>query len=330
MCTTHTNWHTQKFRAMGCQMTIWLEQADADLAATLLASAETQIHQIERSLTRFDETSELSQLNARSGQWLPVSGVLWEVTLLALQLAQATGGLFDPTVHNAIRAAGYTHSFDRIGDKPRANHAHNEKARNHPNLYGCWREIQVDIARQAIRLPLGIGIDFGGIGKGWTAQKIVAQLSEWGACLMDAGGDLTAGNGPQGWPGWPVGIARPSAIQQESSADDALARLWLCNNSLATSGIDYRQWQHNGHAMHHLIDPRSGYPANTDLLTVSVLARDAAVAEAWATAVLIAGQSVGYQLLQQWQIAAACIEDDGTGDLSLFLTPAMKSFVQFN
>jgi thiamine biosynthesis lipoprotein len=113
-----------------------------------------------------------------------------------------------------------------------------------------------------------------------------------------------------------MAVAAPSA--GENDPPD-LFHLWLTQATLATSAIDYRRWQHNGRVVHHLIDPRTGYPAATDTLAVSVLAHDAAQAEGWATAALVAGRDAGLALLTRHGLAGAVVDRQHR----LVLTPAM-------
>jgi thiamine biosynthesis lipoprotein len=302
-------WLSHQFRAMGSHMVLWLE-ADEMTARPVFGRAQALVVETERVLSRFDPQSELSQLNARPRQWVLVSPLLWDVVTRSLAVAEATGGWFDPTVLSALEAAGYTCSFADMRGV-----AQDSDGEASP---GCWAAVQRDPTQQAIWLPAGVRLDLGGIAKGHTAQRVAAYLSRWGPCLVDAGGDLTAGAAPQGLPGWPVAVAAPSA-----SDDDPpdLFHLWLTHASLATSGIDYRRWQHNGRVVHHLIDPRTGYPAVTDTLAVSVLAPDAAQADGWATAALVAGRDEGLALLARQELAGAVVD----GQHDLLLTPLMTS-----
>lgn len=278
--------HEHRFRAMGSQIALWLEHADADEARDACALAEDLFAAAEQRMSRFRPDSELSQLNARSGEWVMVSRLLWQVITQALALAKETGGLFDPTIGNALLATGYTASFDPTQrDRNGSGEAIAEP------LIGRWRQVELDPLHHAVRLPAGIRLDLGGIGKGYTAQMAVDTLALWGPCLVDAGGDIVAGDAPAGQPGWLVGVAQPS----EQDADAAL-ELWLNNATLATSGVDYRWWQQNGRRRHHLIDPRTGQSAETDLLTATVLAADGSEAEAWATASLVMGQQASLTL----------------------------------
>ncbi|MCP5098521.1 MAG: FAD:protein FMN transferase, partial [Chloroflexi bacterium] len=283
---THA-WPTYTFRAMGSQIKFWLE-ADPILADDTFAQVEALFADNERALSRFQPDSELSQLNGRPNQWIPVSDLLWDVLTRALVWAEITNGLFDPTILTALEATGYTQSFDKLGEMGR-----NGRLPCHTFTRDSWAAIQLDSSRRAVWLPEGIRIDLGGIAKGYTAQQAVQLLTQYGPCLVDAGGDLTAGTAPHGYPGWPVAIAAPWA--DPNIAQENLMTLWLAETSLATSGIDYRRWvQNNGFAQnnrfaHHIIDPRTGHPADTDAITATILAQDAIAADVWATVMLILG-----------------------------------------
>jgi thiamine biosynthesis lipoprotein len=282
------------FRAMGSQINVWLD-AEEVAAEEAFADVKNLFDENEQALSRFLPDSELSYLNGRTGQWTTVSPLMWHMLQEALIWADATGGLFDPTLLNALEAAGYTRSFEELPvlhedgrfstvqwfPKPKTN----------------WTHIKMDADRQAIWLPEETRIDLGGIAKGITAEQAAARLSQWGPCLVDAGGDLTAGDAPNGFPGWPVALSLPWSA--ENPHEETIGTMWLANATLATSGTDFRRWQVNGRLAHHLIDPRTGQPAQTDLLTTTVLASKAAAAEAWATAILLLGSETGYTVLNE-------------------------------
>jgi len=320
-------WISHHFYAMGSHMTAWLEWADPSTAQPTLTQVEQLFQAAERRLSRFIQASELTQVNRQAGQWTPVSNVLWRLVVQALHLAEATAGYFDPTVLNAVEAAGYDRDFAQL----RGQTSPQPRPVQSPVLptatRGCWHAVELAAAQHALRLPAGVRLDLGGIAKGDTAQQAVNFLSQWGPCLVDAGGDLVAGDAPADYPGWPVGIAKPSATLDTTTTDpidDDLARLWLKNSALATSGIDYRRWAQNGVMVHHLIDPHTGSTATTDLVTASVLAAEAAVAEAWAKAALVAGATQGYAWLVKEQLAAALVDPQG----QLTVTPALQPFIQ--
>ena len=315
-------WRSYTFRAMGCEMAIWLELPNAETAETLLHEAEEMFIRAERRLSRFNPQSELSQLNANPGTWVPVSPTLWSVTMQARHMARETGGLFDFTQLTALEAAGYKRSFterffwedetDGAIELPEAS-------------WGQWESVQVHAEGRSLWLPPGVKLDFGGIAKGYVAQQVVDFLSDWGPCLVDASGDLTAGGAPTGWPGWPVVVTKPLTEAAAAPGADRETQfpLWLVAGTMATSGIDYRHWQQNGRTAHHLIDPRTGQPAQTDLITATVLAKTAVRAEAWATAALIAGKKLAHQRLTDKNLGAALIDQNG----ELIVTPTLAPFV---
>jgi FAD:protein FMN transferase len=310
-------WHNHSFRAMGCEMSVWLETASAGAAAKAFDQAVAIFAAYEQALSRFRPDSELSQLNARSGRWVVVSDLLWDVLQVALEMAALTNGRFDPTTLRALERYGYTVTFEQINRAGPDNH--NPVPLSFP---GNWMDIALDDDRQAVYLPQGMGLDLGGIAKGYTAQKAAGLVRALGPCLIDAGGDLAAGDAPQGYPGWPVAVSAPWPGDGLEPLD--LCKLWLANQAIATSGIDYRTWERDGRLVHHLIDPASGAPAVTDGLTVTVLAADAARAEAWATAALVAGSEEGMDALLERELAALMVTQSG----AVLLTSAMHKRLQ--
>lgn len=302
-----SHWHVHRFKAMGSEIAIWLEFRNASRAAQLLHEAEALFRRNEAVLTRFNPLSELMLLNARPERWVSVSATLWRVIQNAMALAQITDGLFDPTLLPALRAAGYDRTFDKLDPENALVPI--------TSLRGRWDDVGLNSFEHAVWLPGGVELDLGGIGKGCTAQSVVNWLSHYGPCMVDAGGDLTMGDPPSSDPGWSVGIATPSSTQFMSD----LLFLSLRNTSLATSGIGPRLWMRNGTPQHHIIDPRTGEPANTDLASVSVIANTGVEAEGYATAAMIAGSSRAYRFLIEKGLAAALVLKNGT----VWTTPQM-------
>ena len=297
---------------MGSQIDLWLD-ATYEEAEAAFADVEKLFARVEEALSRFKPESELSQLNARPGKWVRVSPLLWEVLNLALEMSRATDGLFDPTLLNALEAAGYRCSFEEL-----TNAANEPDAAPQQTGTGHWQAIRLAKHKRAVSLPPGVRIDLGGIAKGYTAQQAVELMRRSGPCLVDAGGDLTAGDAPYGLAGWPVAVAAPWSHEGEIPVD--VVSLWLTNASLATSGVDYRHWTYQGHSAHHIIDPCSGQPSASDVLTASVLAPTASSAEAWATASLVAGTHAALQALAARDMAAVLIDRERR----VKLTPSMQ------
>ena len=310
-------WQTHTFRAMGSQITLWLEMAEEVAAQAAFHQVEMLFESNEQALSRFRPDSELSRLNGRCGQWTAVSPLMWNLLNKALELAQNTNGYFDPTTLRALEQAGYIQSFNRSAMNGL------EQMTTPLTSASGWQDILLDERSQSIWLPPDRPIDLGGIAKGYTAEQATDLLEDIGPCLVDAGGDLVAGAAPAGYAGWPVAIASPWSETTSQTAD--LFTLWLANATLATSGIDYRRWSQNGRLAHHIIDPFSGYPAETDALTVTILNQSAATAEAWATATLING-TAGLDILLDNDMLGLVMTQDGrvlvTPEMNQYLAPA--------
>lgn len=216
--------------------------------------AEAEFHRLEALMTRFRPESELSRLN-RDGA-IDASPDLLRVVELALDARERTDGRFDPTVHDALLAAGYDRTFAEVGD----------------GELGVPRPAGGDVRIRDGRIELGDGVhlDLGGIGKGYAAERAAELLALAGPCLVNAGGDIAVRGGA-----WHVGVEGTT--------------LELADGGLATSGRDRRRWTRGGREQHHLIDPRTGAPAQTELLRVTVVAEDAVEAEVQAKNVFLGG-----------------------------------------
>lgn len=224
----------------------------------------------EQRFSRFRPDSELSMVNARAGSWVTLSPGFGSLLRFSLDEAAATGGAFDPTVLGAIEAAGYDRDFDEVIRSARA-------VLRRPVPCGRWTEIEV--ADGSVRLPAGVGFDFGGIAKGWTVDLAVdrALASGMSWVLVSAGGDLRVG-----------GDAPELAIDVEDPDDpsSAIMTLRIDKGALATSSTAKRSW---GPGLHHVIDPRTGAPAITDAVQVTSWAPTCAEAEVAATVALLRG-----------------------------------------
>jgi thiamine biosynthesis lipoprotein len=240
------------FHAMGTEVELLV---DADEADDALTAAEAEFHRLEALLSRFLDDSELSRLNAAGS--IEPGPDLRRVVELALAAREETGGRFDPTVHDAVVAAGYDRSFELLPpERPAVEAA------------SCGGDVRVG---DRIELEPGIRLDLGGIGKGYAAERAAELLALAGPCLVNAGGDVSVRGGA-----WPVGCAPELTLE-------------LGGGGLATSGVDRRRWRAGGRELHHIVDPATGAPAETDLLRVTVVGPDAVAAEVWAKALLLVG-----------------------------------------
>jgi thiamine biosynthesis lipoprotein len=287
------------FRAMGCQMLAVLDGADT--AMHVLNQVPGWFEEWEQELSRFRPDSDLNRLNRSAGQPVRVTATLWRVLQLARWAARHSDGLVTPTVLPALLAAGYRVSFrEDMCTQVEPWHVRLEHAS------ADWRRISFNRRAHSVTLPPGLELDLGGVAKGWAAGEAVSRLRAYGPVLVDAGGDIAV-SGPRtdGSP-WPVGVANPA------SGEEPLALLALFQGGVATSGRDYRRWRQGDRWQHHIIDPRTGQPAATDVLTVTVVAASVPEAEVAAKVALMLGSRGGLAWLERRpSLAAMLVLEDG-------------------
>lgn len=301
-------WHSLYFRAMntGVEVQLYTDACDTE-ADDLMTGVYHMFQKAEKYLTRFDPTSELRQLNRSAGRPRQVSSLLFDVVEAALWAASATQGVFDPTLLKAMQAIGYDRSFEQIRQENLAVAGTDGHTPLCPPA--CPRQYQaigLDRARREICLPSEVQLDLGGIGKGWTVDRAAEWLAGQGPFMINAGGDLYAYGAPPDQPGWPIGIVDPW------QPDRDITHLQVCQRAVATSTTSRRQWRRDGRLMHHLIDPRTGQPAETDAVSVTVVAHRVAIAEVYAKAALILGVEAGRTLLDSApEVEGLLIRADG-------------------
>lgn len=244
-----------RFEALGGECELYAVEPREPLEATAL-----WIGSLHDRLTRFDPDSELSRFNARAGEWSDISKEFEALLRAALDAFATSGGLVHAGILPALVAAGYDRTFSEV--KRPAGSPVVTALEPLPGL--------LEVAPGRARLARGAAIDLGGLAKGWIADRAVERLGP--NSLASCGGDLRAvGSGPTG-EGWPVAFGGTT--------------LALDDHGAATSGTAKRAW---GDGQHHLIDPRTGAPARTDLGEVSVLAATALEAEVLAKSAFLLG-----------------------------------------
>lgn len=266
----------EPFFAMGteCSVAVTARVSDLHRARAAVGAGRKEIEACERGLSRFRAASGLLRLNRHHGAWVGVDERLLAALRAALRLRDETNGAYDPTILPALAAAGYDRSFDEL------------EARSLRPL-DAWRAgapIELDPVAGRARLEPGTAVDLGGIGKGFAAQRALNVMHEvWRGlpgALVDLGGDIVVrGYPPEDGP-WQVAIADPR------TRDTTLGTIALFDGAVATSGRDRRRFGLRGE-LHHLIDPKTGRPAEQGPLAVTVVGRDATDVEGYATALAV-------------------------------------------
>ena len=264
-------------------------EGQADRLQAGFEQASGFIQSGERRFTRFSEDSELSALNRSAGKRFKTSPELFSVVALTRRFFHLTRGLFDPSILPDLKRVGYDRSMDmlrKLGPSPLLESL---LANEHPS----FSEMDLDESDQTILLPPGMALDLGGIAKGWIAEQAANILSGYAAaCAVDAGGDMFLVGLPDGMEKWPVALEDP--LQPENT----LTTLMVNPGAIATSTITKRVWQQAGKNRHHIIDPRTGEPAVSDWISVTVIAPHAYEAEVFAKALLIAGPQEAEEIVR--------------------------------
>ncbi len=288
------------FAAMGTRVTVLLpaeHRAAASIARAVMAAWDARF-------SRFDPGSELSRMNATAGH--PAGFVAGEelflATTVALDAAAATDGIFDPLLGARLVALGYDRTFARLADEPSPGGA--ERGDAAPWVAGRWREIVIDPATRRTWLPAGTALDLGGIAKGMAVDAALAAVIATGVAwaAVDAGGDLAVHGLPPGASEWPIAV--------DGMGERVLA---IRDGAIATSSVLERRWRTaDGAWRHHLIDPRTGLPAASDVALASVSAATCTQAEVAAKVALLLGRTDGAAFLEGHAMSGVLVGTDGS------------------
>lgn len=277
------------------------DQARLDAARAML---QDHLAALDAACSRFRPDSELLRLDERAGRPTTVSALLAGAVRASLRGAQLTGGLVDPTVGRAMEANGYDRDFASV---PSLGGALRVTVRHVPQ----WRQVQLDDASRTLTVPAGVRLDLGATAKAWAADRSAEGISRVLGCgvLVSLGGDIAvAGEVPNG--GWPIRVQDVTGDPLAPAAGPASV-IAIRQGGLATSSTSARRWRRGGDLMHHILDPRTGRPADSDWRTVSVAAGSALDANISSTAAIIRGASATGWLTQQ-RLPARLVSADGS------------------
>lgn len=255
--------------------------------------------------SRFRADSELRRLDAAAGRPVPVSPLLADFLLVALEAARFTDGDLDPTMGRAMCELGYDRDFAAV---PAA--APEVRVRVVPAPATGWRQVELDHAGRTVRVPAGVQLDLGATAKALAADRAAEHIhAELGTgVLVGLGGDIrAAGHAPAG--GWQVRVQDVTGHPDEP-VDGPVAQVALVAGGLATSSTTARRWSRGGSVLHHILDPRSGLPADTPWRTVTVSAPTCVAANTASTVAVVRGRGAT-AWLRQLGVPARLVDHDG-------------------
>ena len=276
---------TIEFRAMNTTLML---AAEGERAIEGMEAAKCFIDECEQRFSRFLPASEVTELNRSVGEWIAVSEDLMEMLQLSLKYHQETNGIFDPSILSDLKRAGYDRSMDEI-----RIYSTNNPLTPKQNSQPAFRDLELDQSDKRVRLPRDLEIDLGGLAKGWIVEKAAQLLNQYvPVCGVSAGGDILFIGQPSDGMDWDVYLEDPRDPAQ------MIAQLHIPAGAVATSSIMKRSWMQGSLVRHHLIDPRSGEPARTDWLSVTVICPKIIQADIFAKTILIGGWSSANKLLK--------------------------------
>ena len=271
--------------AMGTTVEIFLYAPDGETAAALFETAFSEVERVEAALSSYRPTSEVSRINRRASDGpLTTDPEVFDLLVEAQKLSRMTGGAFDFTVGPLTRAWGF---FDAQGRYPSERELDEARSRT------GWAKVLMDEeSRTVFFLSPDIELDLGGIGKGWALDRVGRRFQGLGvtSALLGFGrSSYLAIGAPPETSGWTVRIPDPSL------PGDDLTSVLLRNQALSTSGSSERYFDLDGKKYSHIIDPRTGVPAQ-ELVQVTVVAPTATVGDAISTALFVLGPEGGGEL----------------------------------
>ena len=241
--------------------------------AALLDEAETLIGSLEEQVSVTDEHSDIYAIDHTGSGSL--SGNAAELMEQALELCRRTGGALDISVYPIVRAWGFTTGSYQIPDE--------ETIQSLLPLVD-YTQIQYDAATGVVTLPEGMEIDLGSVAKGYAGQLAAQMLRNSGveSALLNLGGNVqTVGAKPDGSP-WQIGIKDPQG-------EDAMMVLSVEDQAVVTSGGYERYFEQDGQTYWHIMDPSTGHPADSGLISVTIVGDEGVVCDGLSTALFVMG-----------------------------------------
>jgi len=250
-------------------------------AAAALESAEKELHTLDEAvLSRTAEGSELYALNTSNGETVEYGAddILPALIETALTISDATDGAFDPTLAPVLDAWGFTKDERRV---PFADEL--KELLSHT---GCGKvALEKTADGWTVTLLDGAQLDLGGIAKGYAADLLRAQLEKEGvtSATLDLGGDVFVMGRKTDGSDWRI------AVKDPADTESYLGVVSAADKFIVTSGVYERYFEENGVRYHHILDPKTGCPAESGLVSVTVLCENGAWADALSTACFVLG-----------------------------------------
>lgn len=279
---------------------------------------EAELRDINQAMSTYIPDSEISRFNlARTPEPFPVSPAFRDVMQRAFDLHQRMDGLFDPTLGPLINLWGFGHT------RPP------EHAPSEPEIEALRARIGLDRITLTddglLKDPPDLELNLSAIAKGYAIDRLTSLLAHQGFVnlYVEIGGDLNVrGKNPEGLP-WRIGIQVP----ERNSPEDVFKIIAMETGGMATSG-DYRIFRENPDGItHHILDPRTGRPAQSTLASVTVLAADCITADGIATGLFVMGTRDGLEWVNAQPGIEALFIDRTDNGFTVTTSPGFDRFL---
>ena len=308
---------------MDTYCTITVVAPSMDMAKDAIDAGFTEIKRLEHLINYYSPDSELSMINKAAGKHpVKVSQETIDLIEKAIYISRITDGAFDPTIAPVLKLWKFE---KKMSDHPIPSKEAIEKALKLVD----YRKIRIDHENSTVFLEKsGMEMDLGGIAKGYAADRAVEAIKKKGiqAALVAVAGDIRGyGLNISGRP-WKIGIQNPRpSSDNERPWEDVIATIELTEKAISTSGDYQRYFIKNNRRYHHILNPHTGYPAHTDVISVSVIAPEGYLSDSLATAVFVLGVEKGQKLLKSLNLSGILI----TSDMKFHITDDLKNKINF-
>jgi thiamine biosynthesis lipoprotein len=307
--------------AQGTTYSVTVMNPPGDLdRARLKAAMDELIAKVDKQMSTWRDDSQITRFNAASsGEWVPVSPELAHLTARALALGRETGGAFDVTLGPILKVWGFGAGANEPDHLPNADELAAAREKTGIGLV----EVRDQPPALRKRSP-DVTLDLAGLAQGYTVDLLSDRLDALGAkrYLVELGGELYAKGNKHGRSPWRIGVEKPKAGTREIERVVGLA-----DAGMTTSG-DYRDYfELDGRRFSHTIDPRTGRPVAHDLRAVTVIAKDALMADAMATALLVMGPQAGLDYANTHDIAALFVSGNAPAYTETYST-AFEPYIE--
>ena len=308
---------------MGTRFKLTVYARSKEAADEAAKAAFARVAELDERLSHYKDDSELSKLcrTSGSGEWVSVSDDLWLMLRRSVDLSKRTDGAFDVTVGPLVQLWRRSRRRKELPS--------DELLKETRERVG-YRLIELDRRRQRVRLTQpDMRLDLGAIAKGYAADEALRVLGNHGIrrVLIDAGGDLVAGDAPPGKKAWTVAIAAHQSRDERSKDKVKSHLLALANAAAATSGDRFQFAEIDGKRYSHIIDPRTGLGLTTPS-SVTVVAPDAVTADSLASAVSVLGPKAGMELIENTPDCAALFVRQGEKGAEVFRSQRIGRWIR--